>query len=81
LKKVDPRHTGHALVGEKKRDDVFALLQLTADVKRGYTGCGADDAVVLSVVPAQVLHNSLKYAGVVIDGEQNRLRHILFILA
>jgi hypothetical protein len=29
---------------------------------------------------SQVLDHSLQYAGVVIDGEQNRLRHTLVIL-
>ncbi len=40
-------------------------------------GCGAQDAVVLAVVAAQILHDSFEYAGVVVDGEENWLRHRL----
>ena len=78
LQKVDAGHSGHALVGEEESDGVFALVELAADVQRGRPGGGADDAVVLTVVPAQVLDHGLQYAGVVVDGEQNRLRHIPF---
>ncbi len=78
LQKVDAGHSGHALVGEEESDGVLALMELAADVQRGRTGGGADDAVVLTVVPAQVLDHGLKYAGVVVDGEQNWLRHIYF---
>ncbi len=76
LEEVDSGHSGHALVGEEEGDRVLALLKLAADVERGSAGGGADDAVVLAVVAAQVLDHSFQYAGVVVDGEQDRLRHI-----
>ncbi len=79
LQEVDAGHAGHALVGEEECDDVLAFLELAADVERGCAGGGADDAVVLTVVPAQILDYSLQYAGVVVDGEQNWLGHISFL--
>ncbi len=68
LEEVDAGHSGHALVGEEERDDVLALLELAADVERGCAGGGADDAVVLTVVAAQILDHSFQHAGVVVDG-------------
>ena len=39
-----------------------------ADVEGGSPGGGADDTVVLTVVPAEVLDHCLQHAGVVVDG-------------
>ena len=68
LEKVDSGHPRHALVGEEERDDILALVKLAADIQRGGSGGSADDAVVLTVVPAKILDHSLQYAGVVVDG-------------
>ncbi len=68
LQKVDPCHPGHALVGEKESYSVLPIMKLAADVQRGSAGGGADDAVVLTIVPAKVLDHCLQYAGVVVDG-------------
>ncbi len=68
LEEVDSGHSGHALVGEEESDGVFALVKLAADVERGSAGGGTDDAVILTVVPTEVLDYCLQYAGVVVDG-------------
>ena len=43
-------------------------------------GC-ADDAIVLAIVAAQILHHGFEYAGVVVDGEKDWLRHKIEMLA
>ncbi len=48
LQEFDPGHAGHALVGQKKRDHVAAILELLADIERGAARCGAQDAVRLA---------------------------------
>ena len=77
---IDARHSRHPLVGEKEGYGVLALQKLAADIERGCAGGGTDDTVALTVVAAQILNDSFKDAGVVIDGEQNWLRHTLVIL-
>ena len=75
LQEVDAGHAGHALVGEEEGNGLLALDQLAADVEgRGAQG-GAQDAIALAVVAAQILHHSFEYAGVVVDGEEDRLWH------
>ncbi len=75
LEELDAGHAGHALVADDERDDVVALLELAADVECGLSGGGAQDAVVLAVLAAQVLHDSLEYADVVVHCEKNRFGH------
>ena len=41
----------------------------------GLSGCGAEDAVLLSVVAAQVGDDGFEYADVVVDGEDNGFWH------
>ena len=68
LEEVDSGHAGHALVREEEGDRVLSHLKLAAYVERSSPGGGADDAVVLAVMAAQVLDHSFQYAGVVVDG-------------
>jgi hypothetical protein len=75
LQEVDAGHAGHALVGEEQGNGLFAVDKLLADVERGLAGGCTQDTIVLTVVAAQVLNHSFEYAGVVVDREQNWLRH------
>ncbi len=75
LQQLHTVHTGHPLVGEEKRNRVAALLQLPADIERRQAGSCPKNTVVLPVLTPQVLHDSLKYADVVVDREQNGLGH------
>ena len=76
LEEIDTGHAGHSLVGEKESDCVLAFLQLVADVERGVTGGGADDAIALAIVGTQVLNDRFENARIVVNGEKNGLRHI-----
>ena len=67
LEEVDAGHAGHALVGEEEGDDVAALFELGGDVEGGLSGGGAEDAVVLAVLAAEVLDDCFEDADVVID--------------
>ena len=44
--------------------------------RAAWPGGGAQDAIVLAVVAAQILHDSFEYAGVVVDREENGLGHL-----
>jgi hypothetical protein len=80
LKEVDAGHSRHPLIGEEEGDYVSAFQKLAADIQGGSTGGSTDDSVALTVMAAQILDDSFQNAGVVVDGEQNWLRHTLVIL-
>src|SRR5207302_4671666 len=80
LEEIDAGHTGHALVGEEEGDGIVAVLELAADIERRTAGRRPDDTVVLAIVTAKILDYSLQDTGVVVDSEQDRLRHTLVIL-
>ena len=75
LQELDPRHLRHALVGGDQRHPTVAQRELGEHLERLGTGAGADDAVVLAVARAQVARDRLRHLGVVVHGEDGRLRH------
>ena len=75
LEEVDAGHAGHALVGKEESDGFFAFEELSAHVERGLTGSGAQDAVLLAILPAQILDDGFEYADVVVDCEKNWFCH------
>ena len=51
------------------------FFQLIADIERRLAGSGAQDPVVRSVAPAQVLHDGLKDANIIVHREYDWLSH------
>ena len=70
-----PIHLGHALVGEDERNGIPALLQLTKYVEGRDPRVGTQDAVVPTVVLAQISDDRAQNGRVVVNGEQNGLGH------
>ena len=76
LQEIDAAHTGHALVAQEQRYRLLAGFELVEGVQGGLAARGAQDAVVGSVVAAEILHHRLQNAHIVVDCQQDRPRHI-----
>ena len=61
-------HDRHALIRQKKRDDVAALLQKLDSLKRRRARIGLDDTVVATILLTQVALNSVEDRAIVVDG-------------
>ena len=72
-------HLGHALIDEEERDGFVALQQRVADFERGGAGIGANDAVMLRVMLTQVALDGAQDFRIVVNSEQNGLRHRRFL--
>ena len=65
----------HALIGKNERDGIVARFQLAQSGEAGVSRFGAHHSVFLSVMPAEIALDRSQHFGIVIDGQQNRLRH------
>jgi hypothetical protein len=74
--KADAVHLRHALVGQQERDGVIASLKLAKGGKGGAAGAGAHDAIFVGIVAPKVALDSSQDLRVVVDGKEDRFRHI-----
>ncbi len=72
FEELDAAHLGHPVVGDVHRHGVAAELQFVQRFQSVRPGFGADDAVVLAVVAAQVAGHCAGDGRVVVDGENHR---------
>ena len=75
LKKLDPRHTRHALIAEQQGNRLLAGLQLGQGIQGSLPAGRPHHAVGGPVLAAQVLDNGFQNAYVVIHRQQNGSRH------
>jgi len=71
----------HALVREQQGDPVVANLQTLQQVERPFRGIAAQDSVGSAILRSQIAFDGPQDIGIVVDGQQNRLRHDLLEIA
>ena len=76
LQQLDPRHPGHALVGDDEGDRAVSQCQLRQQLQCLGTGGRAHHLVVGAVARTQVARDRTRYARIVIDRQNGRLRHL-----
>ena len=69
---VGARHAGHALIGDQHGRLIAARAQLGQQLQRLRARAGAEDAVALAEVTAQVARDRAQHSGLVIDGNDRR---------
>ncbi len=75
LQKYDPVHPRHALVRQQQGHGVIAHLELLQQIQRSLGRIAPDDAILGTVLRAQVAFNRPQNVGVVIDTQQNWFWH------
>jgi len=75
LEELDAVHLRHPVVGEHGGHRLAAQLQFAQRLERGRPGVGAHHAVVVPVAAAQIPGHRAGHRGVVVNGQQYRLRH------
>jgi len=65
----------HALIREDQGHGIVARFQLAQGRETGVSRLGAHNSIFLSVVPTEVTLDRSQHFGIVIDGQQDRLRH------
>src|SRR5208283_4823478 len=76
LKKLDSRHSRHALVADDQCDRLVTFAELIEGVEGRLAAGGAQDTVAGAVFAAQVLDHRFKNANVVINRKEDRPGHI-----
>ena len=79
-KKLGARHCGHSLIDEKQRDDVATCLQPVDRFQCFCARVGRNDPVVGGVAPPQITGYCRGHLGVIVDGDNRRLCHLVRLL-
>ena len=66
----------HPLVGEEEGDRSAALFELPGSLQRLAAGIGLQDAIVASIMLAQVALDGAEHFEVVVDSQNHRLDHV-----
>ena len=63
------------MIDDQQSDGVVALLQTAQEVERNHARFGAHDAILLTVMLAQVALDRAQDFGIVVDGQDDWSRH------
>ncbi len=74
-KKLDAAHPGHPLVHQEQGDRLFPQPEGVQNLQRLIAGSRLHDPVLLAVFPVQVPGDGRQDRGIIIDGENHRVRH------
>lgn len=77
LQKCDAVHARHALIYQQQRDAVITNLQRLQQIESRFRRIAADHAIFCPVLRPQIALNRPQNIWIVVNGQQNRLRHYL----
>jgi hypothetical protein len=75
LASADAGHLRHAVIDQEQSQRLAALPELIEQGEGGRAGVGREDAIVGSVLAAQIALDGLQDVGAVVDRQQDRLCH------
>jgi hypothetical protein len=75
FQELDTGHAGHTLITDDEGDRFLFGFDLRESIERGLAAGSAHDAILVTVLTAEVLYNGFEYMNVIVYSEQYRACH------